>query len=194
MKQVTNTSIKLWIPEFTLDGPDYDKIWCTFWWMIGQNYGFDEPYSFYMIDYKMLTPFTMGIKDRDLAHTFTRKYGKWMKMGVTADQKIGIAQFSNIQWTFVEWECEDPRMQRLWVHLYSAVWWGADLRKDLFEMDKLKRGRGVFHLHTDTGWWEHAWNTTRPADYIPHYLKPPLSSGRHDQFPGKIKIEHNGSF
>jgi len=185
-------SIKLYIPEFTVDYGDHDKLWCTFWWMVGQNWGFDVQYQFAMYDYKLITPFTNGVGSKDLAYAFTRRFRKWIQMGTTADGGVGVMKFTNTNWSFVPWECENPRTQRLWVHLYNAVWCGKVLRQDLFYVEKRKNTRMATPLHTDINWWN-ADHGVRPQDHIPHYLRKPIIGGIQSEptFAGKIKIEEN---
>ena len=185
-------TIKLYIPEFTLDAPDHDKIWCTFWWMIGQNWGFDQMYQFYIDDYQILTPPGHAGSNRGLTVRFTRNYSKWISMGSGSTQNIGIIRFGDLNWSFVPWECENPRTQRLWVHLYNAVWCGKELRQDLFKKENKKDAYRVMPLHTDIDWWNSN-HGVRPQDHIPHYLRIPPTIGKYTTppFAGKIKLEIN---
>lgn len=184
--------MKIYIPEFTVDSPDHDKLWCTFWWMIGQNWGFDHMYQFYVDDYKALTPPNHVGVSRALITRFTRAYGKWIQMGTDSLPSVGILRFGNTDWSFVPWECEDPRLQRIWIHLYNAVWCGRELRQDLFLTKTKKDTWKVNPLHTDIDWWNPN-HGVRPKDHVPHYLRKPITRGVkiENTFAGKIKIEEN---
>lgn len=186
-------TIRLYIPSFTVDAPDYDKIWCLFWWMIGQNWGF-EKYSFNWLDYKIMTPITGGLPNDEIIPVWNSKYGNWIKMGIYS-QPESFIYFVKTDWEFVEWECTNPRIQRLWIHLYNQVWAGRGLRQDLFETE-VTYGRGLRHLHVDHGWWtnQESFNSrvhvrqSRPASYVPHYLNNAGRVTRHTpKFSGKIK-------
>ena len=188
--------IRLTIPAFTVDGPDHDKIWTLFCWMIGQNWGF-ENFMFYWLDYKTLTPLTAGTPNQNVIPLWNEKYGKWIKMGIYT-QAQSFVEFVDTEWEFVEWECRDPRIQRMWIHLYNQVWSGRDLRQDIFETEKAL-GYGLRNLWPDHGWWmsneafkwREAHRVDRLADYVPHYLRKGGRKETHKPcFAGKIKIEN----
>ena len=180
-----NKTLTLYIPQFAVDAPDYDKIWLTFMWMVGQNYGFKDQYLFHMPDYKLLTHFSNGTSNRSLAAAFTRRFSKWISMGNEVDPVIGRMKFKNKDWSFTRWECEDPRMQRIWIHLYNAVWLSdRGLRQDLFTKEKAKR---IIPLHGDLQWWEYSGNSNKESGYVPHYLRPIGTYGN----ASKIKIKEH---
>ena len=181
-----NKKLILYIPQFAVDAPDYDKIWTTFMWMVGQNYGFDQ-YLFHMPDYKLITHFAQGTSNRSLARAFTGRFSKWISMGNEVDPAVGRMKFKNKDWTFIRWECEDPRMQRIWIHLYNAVWLSEHTtRQDLFVKENRKR---IVPLYGDTQWWEWDGQTNRPADWIPHYLRPTGTYSKTQS--SKIKIKEH---
>jgi hypothetical protein len=186
--------IRLSIPSFTVDAPDNDKIWCLFWWMIGQNWGFNHRYYFYWLDYKALTTLTAGVANEEVIPVWNAKYGKWLRMGIY-NQPQSFIEFPQTDWEFVEWECRDPRLQRIWIHLYNQVWTGRDPRQDIFETEKPYLS-GLRHLHVDHGWWmtDAAFNwrngkrVPRPEGYVPHYLRKGGRKETHKPyFEGKIK-------
>lgn len=185
--------ITLFSPSFGLDERPFDKIWLTFMWIVGQGWGFDKKYEFYISDYKECTPFSQGIPSESLIYAFNERYGEWAKMGF-AGNVMAWFEFPRTDWEFKEWIVEDPRLQRLWIHLYNQVFAGPNWRKDLF-VDQIGRDNQIRNLHKDTGWFVsgYAWGVKergvwRNPDYIPHYLTGPTSKGIHraKKFKGKI--------
>ena len=185
--------ITLYSPVFADDTRPYDKIWLTFMWIVGQGWGFDKKYEFYISDYKECTPFSQGIPTESITYAFNERYGEWAKMGF-AGNVMAWFEFPRTDWEFEEWIVEDPRLQRLWIHLYNQVFAGSSFRKDLF-VHEMGRDSQIRNLHKDTGWFVsgYAWGVKekgiwRRGDYIPHYLTGPTSKGIHraKQFKGKI--------
>lgn len=125
----TQDTITIMVPTFTLNGDDGDKLWCTFLWMVGQNWGF-TPTQFYWGDFKRVKELDHGSEAHASAHQFTQKYSKWISIGYSGDHTL-FAEFNSLDWEFTPWVCEKPRSQRIWVHLYNAVWKGVELRDDL---------------------------------------------------------------
>lgn len=185
--------ITLFSPSFGLDERPFDKIWLTFMWIVGQGWGFDKKYEFYISDYKECTPFAQGIPSESLIYAFNERYGEWAKMGF-AGNVMAWFEFPRTDWEFEEWIVEDPRLQRVWIHLYNQVFAGPGWRKDLFT-EHMGRDCQIRNLHKDTGWFVsgYAWGVKekgmwRRGDYIPHYLTGPTSKGIHraKKFKGKI--------
>ena len=185
--------ITIYSPSFAGDERPFDKIWLTFMWIVGQGWGFDKKYEFYIADYKECTPFAQGTPSESLIYAFNERYGEWAKMGF-AGNVMAWFEFSRTDWQFEEWICEDPRLQRVWIHLYNQVFSGIGFRQDLFN-DTNSRVAQIRNIHIDTGWFaeNYAAKTKdkghyRKSGYIPHYLSGPTTKGIHraKKFKGKI--------
>jgi hypothetical protein len=183
--------ITLYSPDFIPEDKPWDRIWATFLWTIGQGWGFDQQYHFYLQDYKTCTPYAPAVPGETICHAWNRHYGDWVKMG-WIDSQVCFMQFVNTDWNFVEWQIRDVRLQRLWIYLYSQVWAGDQRRHDLFT--DMVRAVQKPAIHCDTAWFTSGKvhnivnkGVSRRPDYAPHYLKGNLHRGRSTSFYGKIK-------
>jgi hypothetical protein len=189
--------MRIYIPAFAQDSPDFDKIWLVFLWMVGQNYGFKNAYHFHHADYKLLTGTAQGRASDDLCHEFNQRHGKWIKLAFVSNY-WNVAYFQNTDWEFVPYDLKDARMQRALVHLYNAVWAGGDLSSHLFQTVKEASIKVVRNKSADTGWY-HSNNTFsgRPSgwnyqddDHPPHYLAQQWTTyGEGQVFSGAIVPE-----
>lgn len=179
--------MSLYVPTFVPENRPWDRVWCTFWWMVGTQWGFHNKYNFNFKDYAQIAPDQVG--GDHLTYRFNEHCGDYIKIG-WKNHYEGWVQFENTDWEFEEWFVEDPLYQRIWIHLYNAVFTGNKPRKDLF-IDHLKPGVNLF---TDTGWFYNDYaffakrgkRISRRSDYVPRYLRK-VSQGQTNPFKGKIK-------
>lgn len=191
--------LRLYIPTFALDSSDGDKIWCTFMWMIGQNFGFDHPYWFNLGDYTTVVGGTRGIPEQTVCHYFTQRHGEHLAMGYHDGTEV-FMEFRRTDWEFVSYDIESPLKQRIWIHLYSQVFNGKKLRGDLWDKSGKHSTPNGGRIFTDTAWWisTSTFNASIPRrvpqaeTYVPHYLRDnnriawgEAKNGR--PFAGKIK-------
>lgn len=186
--------MRIYIPAFAQDSPDFDKIWLVFLWMVGQNYGFDKAYHFHHQDYKTLTGTLQGRSADDLCHEFNQRHGKWVKLAFISNN-WNVAYFQKTDWEFVPYDLVDPRMQRAMVHLYAAVWAGAELSSHLFQSPKEASIKRHLNKSGDTGWFNSndlfkgrpsGWKY-HPDEQPPHYLAQQFVTYRNGHvFSGTI--------
>jgi len=188
----TDQKVKIFIPEFAKDAPEYDKLWLTFMWMVGTTWGFDRPIWFYYADYATLGSFGAGVPFTKTLDAFNERFNEWIAIGKYSNMDV-FAEFRRTDWPFVEYWIEDIRMQRIWIHLYNAVWGAAQRRYDLWEAPDW--GYEYHPIHGDTGWFFSKdyfqqgidRRVEGPEDYAPHYLKSAkLTYGNKSEFVGKI--------
>jgi len=184
--------LRLLVPAFAADSSEADKVWLTFCWMIGQNTGF-EPFVIYFNDYKTLCDSNQGEKPVLTLHEFTQKYSKYFAMGYVNKLNV-ICEFRSTDWEFIPQDILSPRMQRIWIYLYSQVWKGKEIRKDLFETGGEKT-KTQFPYFDDHKWFSGnsflSANVLRkflPNTTPPHYLQEGgrLDWGKPREFSGKI--------
>lgn len=177
VEKFNDQHMRIYVPAFAQDSPEFDKIWLTFSWMIGQNYGFDKVYHFHHQDYKLLTATANGRSADDLCHEFNKRHGEWVKMGHISNYWSRLV-FKQDNWEFVPYDLVDARLQRAFVTLYNAVWAGANLSTQLFVPADIVKKRVPPHRSRDTGWFQsrESFQTrtverqTRDDHEPPHYL------------------------
>lgn len=187
--------MRIYVPTFAQDSPDFDKIWLTFLWMVGQNYGFDRAYHFHHSDYKLLTSTVQGKHGIGLTHEFNQRHGKWIKLAFISSY-WNVAYFRRTDWEFAPYDLVDPRMQRAMVHLYNSVWAGNDLSSHLFETEETFKSCVPVGKSEDTGWFSSTDNfkdrvverRLHPDDQPPHYLAQQWKTYKKgNAFAGKIQ-------
>lgn len=139
--------LHMWVPEFTSNERGFDRPFLLWMYCVGLNHGFQNKYSFYIADYLLCVPY-YTISKIEIPR-FNEKYGKWVKMGYR-DRNISWFQFKDSDWTFVEHMETDPRLQRIWIHLWNSVYTTKGLttvpRNDLFYTgDPVYAGMGCLH-------------------------------------------------
>jgi hypothetical protein len=195
--------MRIYIPTFAANSPEFDKVWLVFLWMVGQQYGFKNAYHFHHGDYKLLTGTSNGRASDDLCHEFNERHGEYVKLGYLSNH-WNVAYFKSTDWVFAPYDLADPRMQRAFIHLYNAVWKGNELSTQLFEPDDYRRQGIQYAKSSDTGWFQATSSfQTRTVerkvplpDQPPHYLAEQQNTYRLGHiFAGTIhpqKIITNG--
>ncbi len=183
LNRFNEDDMHVWIPDFTVDAPEGDKLWITMCYSIALYNGFDSRYEFYLSDWKYAqdTP----ISDVWAFITFwNQKYSKWIKIG----NKNKAEAFFHIQrddWTFVEHYVKPGLWQRKWVHAFNQLFDHQGFRYDAFqETDAMWQFLGRMSAwssvtQTDAWWFSNAdynrWSKSRlaPTHEWPWYLQPP---------------------
>jgi hypothetical protein len=150
----------MWIPDFTVDAPEQDKLWITLCYTIALNSGFNRRYEFYVHDLKAVNT----LHSTDLWADFTfwnRKYGDWIKMGYVNGHK-GFFMIQKENWDFVEWMVPPGIWQRKWVHIISQIFDIDGFRyHDLYEEEDetwahLAKRANWSSINQEDAWWMNA--------------------------------------
>lgn len=183
----------VWIPEFTKDAPEQDKLWITFAYSVALNCGFENRYEFYLSDW--YTVVTDHVTDAWAYKVwFNQKYGDWIKIG----HQNGNKAFFVIQrddWNFVEHYVPPGIWQRKWVHLMSQTFDHNGFRYDVFEPDELDiwpslMSRKAWSSVTqEDAWWMSNYEKgvvgrrLKANVNLPVYLQPPgIKAGKRVKY------------
>lgn len=168
--------ITIYVPAFAEELDDADKIWLTFCYMVGQQWGF-EPFQAQIADYKIIKGIYQNgsITVAHVAHPLNLVTGEWVKFGYTSDEDMFI-DIHNPHWEFVEHKIYSPRLQRIWIHLYNAVFTTNQRREDLIT-GKKRQVIASRPLIPHTDWFTAgisgvAKSTPLNDDYTPRYINP----------------------
>ncbi len=196
IKNFDDTSIHLWVPEFTKDANDWDKVWITFCYAVAINGGIKNRYEFHLHDYGLMTPNSLIDKQQTIAN-FNNKFGKYIKMWYKDGNE---ASFSIIkkEWDFIEVMIPAGSVQRKWIHLYSQIFDHNGFKHDIFTIEEgvwkgLARRVAWSSVTQEDAWWmsneeHHRWlNRMQPTNGRPQYLVSPLRK------EGKIVKSYQGA-
>jgi hypothetical protein len=175
--------ITIYTPVFADSLGDEDKIWLTFCYMIGQQWGF-EPFQMILSDYKIVKGiYNPGpIDPAQATHNLNPITGEWVKFGYTQDHQMTV-DIHNPHWEFRQHKITSPRLQRIWIHLYNAVFTNDKRRNDL-----LYDGPFIMSLIRPTianiDWFVAGVNSsgsrhTLAHDHSPRYINPAKTTPKY---------------
>ena len=130
IKEFSEDNMHLYIPEFTANGEDKEKIWLTFCYAISQAGGPNVRYEVYSKDIAKVLGGNWSAME--LSAILNTKYGDYIKH-TTVDAKITYFWWVNQNFEWVEEIFTAGIAQRTWVHLFNQFWCRTGFNPDIFD-------------------------------------------------------------
>lgn len=190
----------VWIPQFTVNESEEDKLWLTLIYSIALNGGWDNRYEFYVTDFKSISVDHITDLHNYIAY-WNMKYGEWVKIGyIDGHHAFFIIQRKD--WDFVEYYVKPGLWQRKWIHALAQLFDHNGFRHDVFQKDDqmwqwLDRRKAFSSVTQEGAWWmsnKENWvvgKRLKPTHNYPMYLNPPaIKKGKHvPTYKGCTRVE-----